>query len=52
MSGFKDAVWVESGIVVIPRTCDGDGAWECDNLVEPGQRLCGECMGIENGENV
>lgn len=43
MSGFAGAVPLAPGIVVIPRTCDGLGAWECGNMLQAGENVCTEC---------
>lgn len=43
MSGFQNAVRVSPSVVVIARTCDGDGAWECGNRLLPGQVICTDC---------
>ena len=47
VSGFQNAVGVGHGVIVIPRTCDGGGAWECANPVQPGHTLCPECEADE-----
>lgn len=46
MSGFSGAVTIAPGIVVIPRTCDGQGAWECGNPLASHQLACDECTEV------
>ena len=48
MSGFKGAIRV-GGIVIMKRTCDGDGWWECSNIITNDERLCAECLNDDDG---
>lgn len=47
LAEISDAVVLAPNVVVIRPTCDGEGAWECSNLREPGARLCAECQADE-----